>query len=252
MHYRAVRYTERLAQAEAVASVSSTGASYNNAIAEALNSLFTAELIRDRIPWFGRDDRRVAVAECVDWFNQRRLPGENEHIPPVEAETNCYTHKPTNPQTHKPTNPQTHKLTNSQTHKLTNPPSRGNGPNRASQHPILDNRPFPVPVRTIGAAGADEMPGQILFGNGLSPQRTLSTREGWSPPQACPAVSAGANVKALQRMLHHASAAMTRDAYAALFSDDLDSVAPTIDQARMISRVGKMWSNGAPEKSVPK
>ncbi len=42
------------------------------------------------------------------------------------------------------------------------------------------------------------------------------------------AVSAGANVKAVQRMLGHASAAMTLDVYAALFDADLDAVADGI------------------------
>lgn len=37
--YRAIRYTERLAEAEAVASVGSKHESYANATAEALNSL---------------------------------------------------------------------------------------------------------------------------------------------------------------------------------------------------------------------
>lgn len=44
------------------------------------------------------------------------------------------------------------------------------------------------------------------------------------------AVSAGANVKALQRMLGHASAAMTLDVYSGLFDDDLDGVAARLDQ----------------------
>ena len=69
MQYRAVRYTERLAQAEAVASVGSKGDSYDNAMAEALNSLFKAELIRNRGPSFGIDDLEIAVAEYFDWFN---------------------------------------------------------------------------------------------------------------------------------------------------------------------------------------
>ena len=43
------------------------------------------------------------------------------------------------------------------------------------------------------------------------------------------AVSAGANVKALQRMLGHASAAMTLDQYADLFDDDLDAVARALE-----------------------
>lgn len=45
------------------------------------------------------------------------------------------------------------------------------------------------------------------------------------------AVSAGANVKAVQRMLGHASAAMTLDVYADLFDDDLDAVAEALDAA---------------------
>lgn len=43
------------------------------------------------------------------------------------------------------------------------------------------------------------------------------------------AVSAGANVKSVQRMLGHASAAMTLDVYADLFDDDLDAVANALD-----------------------
>jgi integrase len=46
------------------------------------------------------------------------------------------------------------------------------------------------------------------------------------------AVSAGANVKAVQRMLGHASAAMTLDLYADLFDDDLEAVVVALDKAR--------------------
>lgn len=46
------------------------------------------------------------------------------------------------------------------------------------------------------------------------------------------AISSGANVKAVQRMLGHASAAMTLDTYADLFDDDLDAVAVELDAAR--------------------
>lgn len=53
------------------------------------------------------------------------------------------------------------------------------------------------------------------------------------------AISAGANVKAVQRMLGHASAAMTLDTYADLFDDDLDAVGAALDQARTDSVVGK-------------
>lgn len=46
------------------------------------------------------------------------------------------------------------------------------------------------------------------------------------------AVQAGANVKAIQRMLGHASAAMTLDVYADLFDDDLDAVSNALDRSR--------------------
>lgn len=42
-------------------------------------------------------------------------------------------------------------------------------------------------------------------------------------------VAAGANVKVVQRMLGHASAAMTLDVYADLFDSDLDEVASGMD-----------------------
>jgi integrase len=45
------------------------------------------------------------------------------------------------------------------------------------------------------------------------------------------AVSAGANVKAVQRMLGHAKASMTLDVYADLFDTDLDAVAANLDAA---------------------
>lgn len=45
------------------------------------------------------------------------------------------------------------------------------------------------------------------------------------------AVHSGANVKAIQRMLGHSSAAMTLDVYADLFDDDLDDVAARVDKS---------------------
>jgi integrase len=51
------------------------------------------------------------------------------------------------------------------------------------------------------------------------------------------AVSAGANVKAVQHMLGHASAAMTLDVYSGLFGDDLDGVAERIDSLPGVSNL---------------
>ena len=62
-------------------------------MAEALNSLFKAECIRNPVmrPPRGagsRTDVEIAVAEYVDWFNHRRLHGEIGLIPPAEFEAN--------------------------------------------------------------------------------------------------------------------------------------------------------------------
>ena len=56
------------------------------------------------------------------------------------------------------------------------------------------------------------------------------------------AVSSGAKVKAVQRMLGHASAAMTLDVYADLFDDDLDAVAVALNLGAADSDVGKPWA----------
>ena len=58
------------------------------------------------------------------------------------------------------------------------------------------------------------------------------------------AVSAGAIVKAVQRMLGHASAAMTLDTYADLLDDDLNSVGVALDQARSRVNVSTDVSTG--------
>jgi integrase len=68
------------------------------------------------------------------------------------------------------------------------------------------------------------------------------------------AISAGANVKAVQRMLGHASAVMTLDRYADLFEDDLDEVAIKLDA---IAREAGVYpactapSNNGLEESTP-
>lgn len=56
------------------------------------------------------------------------------------------------------------------------------------------------------------------------------------------AVASGANVKAVQRMLGHASAAMTLDVYADLFDDDLEAVATSLDHAFSQTSVGRTWA----------
>ena len=65
------------------------------------------------------------------------------------------------------------------------------------------------------------------------------------------AVQAGANVKAVQRMLGHASAAMTLDVYAGLFGDDLDAVADRLDEAAARARADSLRTPDGPAEILP-
>lgn len=68
-----IRYTERLAQAGIQASVGSVGDSYDNTLAETINGLYKAELIRPNGPRRNHEEVEFATLEWVDWFNNRRL-----------------------------------------------------------------------------------------------------------------------------------------------------------------------------------
>lgn len=65
------------------------------------------------------------------------------------------------------------------------------------------------------------------------------------------AVQAGANVKVVQRMLGHASAAMTLDVYAGLFGDDLDAVAERLDEAAARARADYLRTPGLSTEVLP-
>jgi integrase len=121
-----------------------------------------------------------------------------------------------------------------------------------------ERRSVPVPkflVADLSAHLADKSPDDLLF---TAPDggvlRNRNARRDWfnaaatsagipglTPHElrhtaASLAISAGANVKAVQRMLGHASAALTLDRYADLFEDDLDDVADKLDARRASAR----------------
>jgi putative transposase len=75
VQYLSIRYADRLAANDIVASVGSKGDSYDNALAESFNGLYKWELIHRRGPWSGLDDVEFATMTYVDWFNHRRLHG---------------------------------------------------------------------------------------------------------------------------------------------------------------------------------
>ena len=66
------------------------GDSDDNALAETLNGLDKAEVIRRRGPWRNLEAVEFATLEGVDGFNNRRLLEPIGGIPPAEAEARSY------------------------------------------------------------------------------------------------------------------------------------------------------------------
>ena len=67
-----------------MASVGSRGDSYDNAMAEALNSVYKAELI-DRKVWSGLIEVMAETSKWVAWYNQERLHSAIGYRPPFEV-----------------------------------------------------------------------------------------------------------------------------------------------------------------------
>jgi putative transposase len=96
--YTSIRYTNRLLDAGAVASIGSVGDSYDNAAAESLIGLYKAECVRPDGPFRGVDDLELATLSWVHWFNHNRLHSSIGYTTPVEYETAYYRHNPARPQ----------------------------------------------------------------------------------------------------------------------------------------------------------
>jgi putative transposase len=67
VQYLAIRYTERLADEQAVTSVGSKGDSFDNALAETVNGLYKTELIYRREPWKSMEQLELATGAWVNW-----------------------------------------------------------------------------------------------------------------------------------------------------------------------------------------
>ena len=90
VQYTSIRYAERLGEIGGVRSVGSKGDSYDNAAAEAVNSLYKKELIERDGPWEGVRDVTFATMEWVAWYNNDRLHSSCGYLPPREFEDNYY------------------------------------------------------------------------------------------------------------------------------------------------------------------
>lgn len=88
--YVSIRYGERLLEAGASASVGSVADSYDNAMAEALNGTFKAELIEQQGPWRDSDQVERALVRWVGWYNTERLHSALGYLPPEEFEAEYY------------------------------------------------------------------------------------------------------------------------------------------------------------------
>jgi putative transposase len=86
--YTSIRYGERLDEIGAVPSIGSVGDSYDNALAESVNSLYKAELIYgpNQGPWETIEDVELATLGWVHWYNTERIHGYTGDIPPAEYE----------------------------------------------------------------------------------------------------------------------------------------------------------------------
>jgi transposase InsO family protein len=71
-------------------SAGTVGDSYDNALAETVNGLFKAELVRRHGPWRDLHHLELSIMEWVDWYNQRRLHSWCGNIPPAEYEAMYY------------------------------------------------------------------------------------------------------------------------------------------------------------------
>ena len=84
--YTAIRYTEKLADAGALASIGSVGDSYDNALAESVVGLYKAECVDDEGPWHTIEALELATLFWVDWYNTTRLHSSIEYLTPIAYE----------------------------------------------------------------------------------------------------------------------------------------------------------------------
>ncbi|XNS25263.1 transposase [Citricoccus nitrophenolicus] len=92
--YVSLAYTDTLAAYDVTASVGSVGDSYDNALAEAVNGLYKAEIIHTRRVWPSATAVEMATLDWVQWWNTRRLHENLDYRTPAEVEA-TYTQQQT-------------------------------------------------------------------------------------------------------------------------------------------------------------
>jgi putative transposase len=90
--FTSVRFTERLAEIGARPSIGTVADSFDNALAETTNGLYKTECVHgpDAHGWDDVDELELATLSWVHWFNQTRLHGHCNDVPPAEYEAAFY------------------------------------------------------------------------------------------------------------------------------------------------------------------
>ena len=70
-----------------VGAVGSTADSYDDALAEGFNSLFTAERVCNRAPLRSMDDLAIAVAGYIEWFSHHASTARSGSSHPSSSKT---------------------------------------------------------------------------------------------------------------------------------------------------------------------
>jgi putative transposase len=67
-------------------SVGSKGGSFDNALAEAVNGLYKAEMVRAQGPWSSAAELEAATGAWVAWWNRARIHSACGWATPAEVE----------------------------------------------------------------------------------------------------------------------------------------------------------------------
>lgn len=97
--FTSVRFTERLDEIGARPSIGTVADSYDNALAETTNGLYKTECVYgpDSKGWDDVDELELATLSWVHWFNEDRLHGHCDDVPPAEFEAAFYAAQQTDP-----------------------------------------------------------------------------------------------------------------------------------------------------------
>jgi len=98
--FTSLRFTERLDELGARPSIGTVADSYDNALAETTNGLYKAECVYGPDTTGGLDDvdeLELATLSWVHWFNEQRLHGHCNDLPPAEFEAAFYAAQQAHP-----------------------------------------------------------------------------------------------------------------------------------------------------------